>query len=88
MARLRSTPGSTRLTRDASRLVALSLALHSSGSRVEDRYWETELATILLKLMRAKNDAAIDAALDHLSTSKKSLIIFDSIMPPASYSFA
>lgn len=67
MARLRSTPSSTRLTRDASRLVALSLALHSSGSRVEDYYWETELATILLKLMRAKNDAAIDAALDHLS---------------------
>jgi hypothetical protein len=67
MARLRSTPGSTRLTRDASRLVALALALHSSGSRVEDRYWETELAAILLKLMRAKNDVAIDAALDHLS---------------------
>jgi len=67
MARLRSTPGTTRLTRDASRLVALALALHSSGSRVEDYYWETELATILLKLMRAKNDAAIDAALDHLS---------------------
>ena len=67
MARLRSTPGSTRLSRDASRLVALSLALHSSGSRVEDYYWETELATILLKLMRVKNDAVIDAALDHLS---------------------
>ncbi len=67
MARLRSTPGTTRLTRDASRLVALALALHSSGSRVEDRYWETELATILLKLMRTKNDSAIDAALDHLS---------------------
>lgn len=67
MARLRSTPGSTRLTRDAARLVALALALHSSGSRVEDRYWETELATLLLKLMRTKNDAAIDAALDHLS---------------------
>ncbi|MCM0035567.1 MAG: DUF2863 family protein [Burkholderiaceae bacterium] len=67
MARLRSTPGTTRLTRDASRLVALALALHSSGSRVEDSYWETELAAILLKLMRAKNDTAIDAALDHLS---------------------
>ncbi|MDN3986706.1 DUF2863 family protein [Zwartia vadi] len=67
MARLRSTPTSTRLTRDASRLVALALALHSSGSRVEDRYWESELATVLLKLMRAHNDAAIDAALEHLS---------------------
>ncbi len=67
MARLRSTPSPTRLTRDAARLVALALALHSSGSRVEDRYWESELATVLLKLMRAKNDGAIDAALDHLS---------------------
>lgn len=69
MARPRSTTSSTRLTRDASRLVALSLALHSSGSRVEDRYWETELATLLIKLMRAKNDVAIDAALDHLSST-------------------
>jgi len=67
MARLRSSSTSTRLTRDASRLVALALALHSSGSRVEDRYWESELATVLLKLMRANNDAVIDAALDHLS---------------------
>ncbi len=67
MARLRSSSPSTRLTRDASRLVALALALHSSGSRVEDRYWETELATVLLKLLRTHNDAAIDAALEHLS---------------------
>jgi hypothetical protein len=69
MARPRSTPSTTRLTRDASRLVALALALHSSGSRVEDRYWEAELETVLLKLMRAKNDAAIDSALDHLSAT-------------------
>lgn len=67
MARPRTPQSSTRLTRDASRLVALSLALHSSGSRVEDRYWETEIATLMLKLMRAHNDAVIDAALDHLS---------------------
>ncbi|MDP4968883.1 MAG: DUF2863 family protein, partial [Burkholderiaceae bacterium] len=67
MARHRSSTPSIRLTRDASRLVALALALHSSGSRVEDRYWEAELATVLLKLMRAHNDAAIDAALEHLS---------------------
>lgn len=67
MARPRSTPSSARLSRDAARLVALALALHSSGSRVEDRYWEAELATVLIKLMRAKNDTAIDAALDHLS---------------------
>jgi len=67
MARLRSTTPSTRLTRDAARLVALALALHSSGSRVEDRYWEAELANVLLKLMRNHHDGAIDAALEHLS---------------------
>lgn len=66
MPRSQSTP-SSHLSRESARLVALSLALHSSGSRVEDRYWEKELATLLTKLMRNKNDAAIDAALDHMS---------------------
>ena len=67
MARARSTPSSTRLTRDATRLVSLALALHSSGSRVEDQYWENELGALLNKLMRAGNDTIIDSALDHLS---------------------
>jgi len=67
MARARSTPTATRLNRDASRLVSLALALHSSGSRVEDQYWESELGTLLTKLMRTSNDATIDSALDHLS---------------------
>jgi len=58
---------SPRLNRDASRLVALALALNSSGSRVEDRYWEGQLAQILVKLMRGGNDAPLEAALDHLS---------------------
>lgn len=66
MARSSST-SPTRLSRESSRLVALSLALHSSGSRVEDVFWEAELATLLNKLMRAGNDAVIDAALEHLS---------------------
>ena len=66
MPRSQSTP-SSHLSRESARLVALSLALHSSGSQVEDRYWEKELATLLTKLMRNKNDAAIDAALDHMS---------------------
>ena len=67
MARARSTPSSTRLNRDATRLVSLALALHNSGSRVEDQYWESELGAILNKLMRASNDSVIDSALDHLS---------------------
>jgi len=67
MARARSTTSSTRLNRDATRLVSLALALHNSGSRVEDQYWESELGVILNKLMRAGNDSVIDSALDHLS---------------------
>ena len=66
MARSRSS-SSPRLTKDASRLVALALALHRSGSRVEDRYWESELATVINRLLRAGNDHAMDAALEHLT---------------------
>ena len=73
MARLRSTTPSTRLTRDAARLVALALALHSSGSRVEDRYWEAELANVLLKLMRNHHDGAIDMVLMIENTKNKEL---------------
>lgn len=57
----------TRLTRDAAKIVSLALALHSSGSRVEDTYWENQLAAALTKLMRAGSDPVIDSALDHLS---------------------
>ncbi len=66
MARNR-TASTPRLNRDASRLVALSLALDESGSRVEDRYWETELAQLIVKQLRGGNDATLEAALDHLS---------------------
>ena len=67
MARARVSTSPKRLNRDSSRLVALSLSLHNSGSRVEDRFWETELENLLNKLMRTGNDATLDAALDHLS---------------------
>ncbi|VFR32791.1 FIG00432723: hypothetical protein [plant metagenome] len=66
MARIRRSSPS-RLNRDASRLVALATALDESGSRVEDRYWEAELGRLLAKLLRASNDATLEAALDHLS---------------------
>ncbi len=69
MPRTRSASPNRRLTRDASKLVSLSLALHSSGSRVEDVYWENQLATALTKLMRAGSDPVIDAAIEHLSKS-------------------
>src|SRR5690606_8560777 len=66
MARARSSV-SPRLNRDASRLVAFALSLSRSGSRVEDLYWENLLAESISKLLRSRQDAALESALDHLS---------------------
>lgn len=60
----RSSP--PRLTRDAERLVSLALALEQSGSRTEDRYWETQLERPIGKLLRMGNDTTLETALDHL----------------------
>jgi len=65
MARSRS-KSSSRLNRDAEKLVSLSLSLNGSGSRVEDRYWERELGAMLEKLMHGGQDATIEAALETL----------------------
>lgn len=65
MPRSRS-KSSSRLPREAERLVALSLALNGSGSRVEDRYWERELETALAKLLRGGHDITVEAALEAL----------------------
>jgi uncharacterized protein YuzB (UPF0349 family) len=55
-----------RFTRDAERLIALSLGLNASGSLTEDRYWETEMSALMAKLLANGNDATLDGALDHL----------------------
>ncbi|MDX3905687.1 MAG: DUF2863 family protein [Pigmentiphaga sp.] len=65
MARSRS-KSSSRLNRDAEKLVSLSLSLNGSGSRVEDLFWERELAALLEKLMHGGQDATIEAALETL----------------------
>jgi len=61
------TASPARLTRDASKIVSMALALHHSGSRIEDTFWENQLAGAITKLMRAGGDPVIDAALEHLS---------------------
>jgi hypothetical protein len=66
MARPRSRTTS-RLTRDATRLVALAQSLNRSGSRVEDLFWETQIGETVSKLLRQGQDGPLDAALDHLS---------------------
>jgi uncharacterized protein DUF2863 len=68
MARTRA-KSPPRLTRDAERLIALSLGLNASGSLTEDRYWETGMSALVAKLLENGNDAPIDAALDHLYQS-------------------
>jgi uncharacterized protein YuzB (UPF0349 family) len=55
-----------RLTRDAERLIALALGLNASGSLTEDRFWESEMSALVVKLLENGNDAPIDSALDHL----------------------
>src|SRR3990170_2277593 len=55
-----------RLTRDAERLIALANGLNASGSLTEDRYWESEMSTLVARLLENGNDAPIDGALDHL----------------------
>ncbi|TCG04668.1 hypothetical protein BZM27_39310 [Paraburkholderia steynii] len=55
-----------RLPPDADKLVGLSLALFASGSRTEDRFWESKLDALLAKIVRNGNQTTLDAALDHL----------------------
>jgi hypothetical protein len=55
-----------RLSPDADRLVSLSLALSASGCGIEDWFWKAKLDVLLMKLMRNSNQAALEAALDHL----------------------
>ena len=66
MARFRARTA-TKLNRDAQRLVALAIGLDRSGSRVEDRYWEEQLALLITKLLKAGQDDALESALEHLS---------------------
>lgn len=59
-------PRPPRLTRDAQRLVALAESLALSGSRLEDVYWENLLAAHLKKVLQARSNKHIEAALEHL----------------------
>jgi hypothetical protein len=65
MARTRA-KSPPRLTRDAERLIALALGLNASGSLTEDRFWESEMSSLVARLLENGNDAPIDGALDHL----------------------
>ena len=60
------TPAPSRTNRDAERLIVLATALNASGSRTEDRFWETRIEETLSRLFRTGQDAAVETALEHL----------------------
>lgn len=63
-------PAKTRLSRDATRLISLCEALHASGSRVEDQFWENQIGELLHKIFKSGNDQTLEAVLDHLSDAQ------------------
>ena len=57
---------SHRLSRDAERLVWLAKGMADSGSRMEDAWWEGELALLVDKLLASNQEDALNQALDRL----------------------
>ena len=55
---------SQRSSPEADRLVADSISLAASGSRIEDEFWEVRLLERLARLLKSQNQHVIDAALD------------------------
>ncbi|MDO9226773.1 MAG: DUF2863 family protein [Pseudomonadota bacterium] len=55
-----------RLSRDAERLAWLAQALADSGSRLEDTWLESEMTTLIEKLLRGDDEDALNQALDRL----------------------
>ncbi|MFA7670318.1 MAG: DUF2863 family protein [Burkholderiaceae bacterium] len=55
-----------RLTRDAKRLITLAQALARSGSRLEDVYWEDQLARLITKMLTGRKSRTLENVLDFL----------------------
>jgi hypothetical protein len=55
-----------RSSRDAERLAWLARGLAESGSRVEDAFWEREIAALVDRLLENGNDDALNQALEQL----------------------
>ncbi|QDX79833.1 hypothetical protein B9N43_00245 [Denitratisoma sp. DHT3] len=53
-------------TPDVETLCRLAQALGLSSSRIEDAFWEARLIVLIDKLLNADDEAALNAALDHL----------------------
>lgn len=62
----RSRERKSHLSPDAERMVAAALGLANSGSRIEDRYWEAQLAARIERLFDSGHVQAVYDALDRL----------------------
>ncbi|HNQ04831.1 MAG TPA: DUF2863 family protein [Thiobacillaceae bacterium] len=62
----RRTHARRRLSRDAERLTWLARGLADSGSRLEDVWWETELTTLIDRLLQQGDDETLNQVLDRL----------------------
>ncbi|MCB5362234.1 DUF2863 family protein [Pusillimonas sp. CC-YST705] len=60
----------SRLSRDAQRLVELARSLALSGSHLEDKYWQLLLGQQVHKMLHGKKNPALDSALDVLLASE------------------
>lgn len=58
------------LGRNAEQLVWLACGLALSGSRTEDRYWDSRLTPTLDRVLAADDEETLNAALDHLFNSE------------------
>lgn len=56
----------TKQTPDTEALISLATDLSLSGNRLEDAFWEHRLAELVDHLLGANDEAAMNAALDHL----------------------
>ncbi|MBX3679321.1 DUF2863 family protein [Cognatazoarcus halotolerans] len=57
------------LSRDAENLSRLAVGMAESGSRAEDRFWETQLTATIDRLLEDKDETAFNDTLDHLLSS-------------------
>ena len=56
----------TKQTPDTEELIRLSSQLSLSGGRLEDSFWERKLSIAVNRLLECNDEAALNAALDHL----------------------
>lgn len=56
----------SRISADATELARLATGLADSGSRLEDGFWETRLATLVDSLLQAGAEDELNAAMDRL----------------------